>query len=332
MEFISKNQLIENKLIRFDDVFSKTKRAYELFSQGKTITPPFTVFTIPESNGSVHFKCGYVPGEKYFAMKYSGAFYGNEKLGKSNFLGLFSVFNAQTGEVEAIIDDKGYLTDYRTGVAGSIATSTLARSNSKVVAMIGTGIQARMQLMCLLKVMPQIETLQVWGRNENGMARYIEEVKHNYPNLHVVACPDAKSAVTNADIIYTVTYSDKPIIKADWIKPGTHITAVGACEPNMQELDEKILGIADVVCTDSIDACSKNGELHHALDKGYVKEDKVTELGAYISSKAKRNPDDITICDLVGIGFQDAVIASSVMEEYARQKSYENANEPINRS
>lgn len=141
-----------------------------------------------------------------------------------------------------------------------------------------------------------------------------------------------KRAVTNADIIYTVTYSDKPIIKADWIKPGTHITAVGACEPNMQELDEKILGIADVVCTDSIDACCKNGELHHALDKGYVKEDKVTELGAYISSKAKRNPDDITICDLVGIGFQDAVIASSVMEEYARQKSYENANEPVNRS
>lgn len=125
-------------------------------------------------------------------MKYSGAFYGNEKLGKSNFLGLFSVFNAQTGEVEAIIDDKGYLTDYRTGVAGSIATSTLARCDSKVVAMIGTGIQARMQLMCLLKVMPQIETLQVWGRNENGMARYIEEVKHNYPNLYVVACPDAK--------------------------------------------------------------------------------------------------------------------------------------------
>lgn len=327
MEFISKNQLIENKLIRFDDVFSKTKRAYELFSQGKTITPPFTVFTIPESNGSVHFKCGYVPGEKYFAMKYSGAFYGNEKLGKSNFLGLFSVFNAQTGEVEAIIDDKGYLTDYRTGVAGSIATSTLARSDSKVVAMIGTGIQARMQLMCLLKVMPQIETLQVWGRNENGMARYIEEVKLEYPNLNVVACKNAQEAVKDADIIYTVTYSEKPIIQADWIKKGAHITAVGACEPSMQELDPKILGIADVVCTDSIDACAKNGELHHALDMGYIEQDNVIELGEAITSKIQRKSTDITICDLVGIGFQDAVIASSVMEEYTRQRSFENVNE-----
>ena len=106
MQFITKEQL--QNLIKFDAVFTKTKKAYQLFSQGKTITPPFTVFTIPESKGSVHFKCGYVPGEKYFAMKYSGAFYGNEQLGISNFLGLFLVFNAKTGEVEAIIDDKDH--------------------------------------------------------------------------------------------------------------------------------------------------------------------------------------------------------------------------------
>lgn len=321
MELISKSELIENKLIKFEDVFTKTKRAYQLFSKGKTITPPFTVFTVPESGGSVHFKCGYVPGEKYFAMKYSGAFYGNEKLGKSNFLGLFTVFNAQTGEVEAIIDDKGYLTDYRTGVAGSIATSTLARKASRVVAMIGTGTQARMQLMCLLKVMPQIDTLQVWGRNEKGMAKYIEEIRKNYPNLNVVACPDAKTAVTGADIIYTVTYSEKPIIKAEWVKAGTHITAIGACEPNMQELDEKLLARADIVCTDSIIACSENGELHHALEKGCITKDKVTEMGSFISSKAKRKAQDITICDLVGIGFQDAVIASAVMEQYENIKN-----------
>lgn len=324
MEFISKVQLIQDNLINFNEVFTQTKKAYQLFSQGKTITPPFTVFTIPESNGSVHFKCGYVPGEKYFAMKYSGAFYGNANLGKSNFLGLFTVFNAQTGEVEAIIDDKGYLTDYRTGVAGAIATSTLANPNSRIVAMIGTGVQARMQLACLLKVMSQIDTLQVWGRNVNGMQKYIEEVKSLYPNLNVVACQNAQEAVLDADIIYTVTYSEKPIIKAGWIKKGAHITAVGACEPSMQELDPKILTIADVVCADSKDACAKNGELHHALDMGYIEQDKVLELGEIIASKIKRKTTDITVCDLVGIGFQDAVIASCVMNEYLKQKKHEN--------
>jgi len=318
MKFISREEL--TNLIKFKDVFAKTKKAYQLFSQGKTITPPFTVFTIPESNGSVHFKCGYVPGEPYFAMKYSGAFYGNEKLGLSNFLGLFTVFNAKTGEVEAIIDDKGHLTDYRTGVAGAIATSTLANPDSKTVAMIGTGTQARIQLISLLQVMPNIQNLQVWGRSEKGMAKYIKEIKEQYPNLNVVACENAQEAVTNADIIYTVTYSEKPIIKAEWIKNGAHITAVGACEPSMQELDPKILGMADIVCADSIEACAKNGELHHAIDTGYISEEQVYELGEVITQKHKRERTDITVCDLVGIGFQDAVIASCVMTEYLKQK------------
>ena len=321
MQFIKKDEL--KNLIRFEDVFNKTKRAYELYSKGLTITPPFTVFTIPENNGSVHFKCGYVPGEQYFAMKYSGAFYGNEKLGISNFLGLFIVFNAKTGEVEAVIDDKGFLTDYRTGVAGAIATSTLANPQSKTVAMIGTGVQARMQLFSLLKVMPNIETLQVWGRNKGRMTDYINEIKALYPNINIIACENAKEAVSGADIIYTVTYSEEPIIKADWIKKGAHITAVGACEPNMQELDSKIFEMADIVAVDSLEACAKNGELHHALEDGYIDEERVFELGQAITSKIKRELTDITVCDLVGLGFQDAVIASCVMNEYNKQQQEE---------
>lgn len=266
---------------------------------------------------------------KSIAINYvfSGAFYGNEKLGISSFLGLFAVFNAKTGEVEAIIDDKGLLTDYRTGVAGAIATSTLANPNSRTVAMIGTGVQARMQLFSLLKVMPSIKNLKVWGRSQSGMQTYIEEVKSLYPNLNVVACQNAREAVADADIIYTVTYSEKPIIKADWIKKGAHITAVGACEPSMQELDPKILAMANIVCTDSIEACAKNGELHHALDKGYVSQDNVIELGEAITSKIRRKTTDITVCDLVGIGFQDAVIASCVMSEFDRQRKHEDTHE-----
>ena len=117
------------------------------------------------------------------------------------------------------------------------------------------------------------------------------------------------------------------MFKADWIKKGAHITAVGACEPSMQELDPKILALADIVCTDSKEACSKNGELHHALDMGYVNPDSVFELGEAIASKIKREHTDITICDLVGIGFQDAVIASCVMNEFNKQKNQESAQD-----
>jgi len=95
-----------------------------------------------------------------------------------------------------------------------------------------------------------------------------------------------------------------------------HITAIGACESSMQELDEKILKRADIVCVDSVNACAENGELHHALDKKCITKEDVIELGNVITSNMKRKLTDITVCDLVGIGFQDAVIASCVMNEY----------------
>lgn len=316
MKFIERDEL--NNLINFEEVFNKTKSAFKLFSQGKTIVPPFMVFNIPENNGSVHFKCGYVSGEKYFALKYSGAFYENEKNRLSNFLGLFLVFNSKTGEVEAIIDDKGYLTDYRTGIAGAIATITLANKNSKTVAMVGTGVQARMQIQMLMNVM-QIENLQVWGRSKEKTAKYINEIKEKYPLLKIKNCETVQEAVQDADIIYTVTYSETPLVMSEWIKRGAHITAIGACEPQMQEIDEKIFDRANIVCVDSIEACEKNGELHHALEKKMIEKDKAIELGEFLNNNIKRKTTDITICDLVGIGFQDAVIADCVMNEYNRK-------------
>ena len=317
MIFISRNDL--DKLIDFDEVFEKTKKAYMLFSKGKTVTPPFTVFTIPESKGSVHFKCGYVQGDSYFAMKYSGAFYGNEKLGLSNFLGLFVVFNAKTGEVEAVIDDKGYLTDYRTAVAGAIATSSMANKNSKTVAVIGTGVQARMQIDALMNVM-DIDTLKVWGRNDKNVKQYVKEMKLKHSNLKVIECKTAKDAVSDADIVYTVTYAKEPIVKAEWLKKGAHITAVGACEPDMQELDEKIFLLANTICVDSKDACLNNGELHHAVSINCVKLNDVLELGEFLAKPKPRKETDITVCDLVGVGFQDATIANAVMKKYKKLK------------
>ena len=317
MKLIQREDL--DKLLDFDYIFKKSKEGFAAFSNGQTVTPPFTVFEIPESGGSIHFKTGYVRGEKYFAWKYSGAFYGNEKLGLSNFLGLFLVFNSQTGQVEAVINDKGHLTDYRTGVAGAIATTTLARKNSETVAVIGTGVQARLQIKFLMKVMP-FKSLNVFGRTKTEVEKYCSEIQNEFPKLKVNVCETVKETVQNADIIYTVTYSKESLIKSEWIKDGTHITAVGACEPSMQELDSAILQRASIVAVDSIEMTAKNGELHHALEKGLIAKDKAIELGTIISNNIKRREKDITVCDLVGLGFQDAVIGAAVCERALEKK------------
>ena len=161
--------------------------------------------------------------------------------------------------------------------------------------------------------------MKVWGRNKNKSNDYAEDVKKMYPNLEVEICESAKDAVIDADIIYTVTYSETPLVMSEWIKSGAHITAVGACEPTMQELESSILQLADIVCVDGIEACKENGELHHAIKSGLIETQNVIELGSAISKNIKRKPTDITVCDLVGIGFQDAVIASCVMNEYKKK-------------
>jgi len=313
VKLINKDEVL--KYLDFNQIYNETKDGFVKFSNGQTITPPFTVFDIPKNNGSVHFKYGYVVGSETFSFKYSGAFYENEKKGISNYLGLFVVFNANTGEVELIIDDKGMLTDYRTGIAGALATKTLARENSETVAVIGTGVQARMQIKSLLKVMPNIKNLNVYGRDLSKMLQYIKEINEEYSNLNINSFDNPKNTVRDADIIYTVTYSEKPILQKEWIREGTHITAVGACGANMQELQENLLARADLLVVDSKSATSTHGELHHALGKGLVDEAKVIELGKIIAGGIKRKDTDITICDLVGIGFQDAVIGNCIYKK-----------------
>lgn len=306
MQVIAKDELVD--YLDFDNIFNETKAGFIKFSAGQTITPPFTVFEIPQNNGSVHFKYGYVVGSETFSFKYSGAFYENDKKGISNFLGLFVVFNAETGEVELIIDDQGLLTDYRTGIAGAIATKTLARENSETVAVIGTGVQARMQIQSLLRVMPSIKELNVYGRNTKQTSKYCDDIAGKFPYLKITPFDNAEEAVSGVDIIYTVTNSEKAILKKEWIKEGTHITAVGACGPDMQELEEDLIARADLLVVDSIEATSTHGELHHALEKGLIDKTKATELGTVLVNIRTRNNTDITICDLVGVGFQDAVI------------------------
>ena len=309
MKFIQREDL--NNLLDFDYILKKSKEGFVAFSNGQTVTPPFCTFTIPESGGSVHFKAGFIRGEEYFAWKYSGAFYGNEKLGLSTFPGLFLVFNAQTGQVEAVINDRSYLTDYRTGIAGTIATTALAKKNSETVAVIGTGVQARMQIKFLMKVLP-FKNLNIYGRNKSKAEKYCSEIQNEFPGLKLKVCDTVKEAVQNADIIYTVTYSQEPLLNAEWIKDGTHITAIGACEPSMQELDPAILKKAKIVAADSIEMTSQNGEIHHALEQGLISKEKVVELGTIIANGMKRDEADITVCDLVGMGFQDAVIGAAV--------------------
>jgi len=175
---------------------------------------------------------------------------------------------------------------------------------------IGTGGQARYQLLALLKVRP-IEHVTVWGRRRQAAEQYQRDMAA--AGVPVCIAATAREAVEGAEVVITATSSTGPLIEAGWPARGAHVTAVGSDMPHKQELDPRILVAAGKYVPDSIEAAADSGELHHALKAGLLEAGSVYgELTAVASGRlAGRTADDeLTVADLTGLGIQDAAVAA----------------------
>jgi ornithine cyclodeaminase/alanine dehydrogenase-like protein (mu-crystallin family) len=150
--------------------------------------------------------------------------------------------------------------------------------------------------------------------SRSGGERYAEEMRRKH-DIHVAVVPEIEEAVRGSQIVVTTTTSRQPLIRAEWIEPGTHVTAMGSDFPDKHELDTDVIWEADVVAADDPPVAARNGELHHALDAGAIQLDQVVPLGALVTGAAEGRISDrqITVCDLVGVGVQDAAIAGEVV-------------------
>ena len=139
-------------------------QAFAKLAQGEVIMPPVLSMELPQVNGEVDVKTAYVPGMERFAIKISPGFFNNPGKGLPSLNGLIITFNAETGLVESILLDNGYLTDIRTAAAGGVAARHLAPRNARVAGIIGAGVQARLQARALV-LERNIESMLVWARN-----------------------------------------------------------------------------------------------------------------------------------------------------------------------
>ncbi|MGA1857860.1 ectoine utilization protein EutC [Azospirillum sp. 11R-A] len=277
--------------------------------------PPILRLDIPEfagsSGGEVDVKTAYVPGLDGFAIKISPGFFGNPALGLPSVNGLMVLLSSRTGLVEALLLDNGYLTDVRTAAAGAVAASHLSRPDSAVAAIFGAGVQAALQLEALTLVRP-IREARLWARQPERAAAAAARLSERL-GFPVHAATDGRSAVAGADIVVTTTPADRPILMADWLEPGQHVTAMGSDAEHKNELDPAILSRADLYVADRLTQTRRLGELHHAIAAGTVAADRdFPELGAVIAGQAagRASTDAITVCDLTGTGVQDTAIAT----------------------
>jgi len=289
------------------------REAFRADGDGRTRVPPVINLEIPAPRGEFHVKTAHIEGVPQIAVKIASGFPDNAARGLPTGSGLMAVFDAETGMPVAMLLDNGFLTDIRTGAAGAVAADVLARTDIEVIGVIGSGIQARHQVRCL-RIVRDFRHVVAWSPSTDRLGAYCDEMQAE--GYDVRAARSADEVCAAADVLITTTPSHHPIVRAAWLRPGMHLTAVGADSPGKQELEAACLHRADIVVADRLSQCAAFGELSHGLKAGLIEENRVIELGAIVSGRAnaRTTNDQITIADLTGVGFQDTAIAAAALE------------------
>jgi ectoine utilization protein EutC len=301
--------------VDYDALVAVVEDAFAELARGTAQLPPVMSFGFPEASGEAHVKGAYLAGAPHYVVKVASGFYANPALGLPAGAGLVLAFSAANGRPEALLLDNGCLTDMRTGAAGAVAAKYLAHDRLAKVAVIGAGVQARCQLRAL-RCVRALPPVSVWSRNQDRAAVLAKEMSAEL-DAEVRPAGSVADAVAAADLVITATASQMPLVLGDWVSPGAHITAVGSDMPGKRELDAAVLERADVLVADSLAQCLEAGELHHAVDEGVLSAaDVAGELGDLVLGRVagRTSGDQVTVCDLTGVGVQDAAAASLVLE------------------
>lgn len=312
------------KVFSMKDAISADEYCYKLFSEGKAVVPLRTNIPAPSENGSFLFMPSYIENIHAAAVKVVNVFPENRKKGIPTTIGQVILIDGITGEIVSIMDGT-YITALRTGAASGAAFDLFGLKSAKTGALIGTGTQAACQLEAMLAAR-DLEEVRVCARNFNKTKRFADAMNQQlgHYGTKIVAVETSDEAIEDADLIITVTVSEKPVFNAEKVKKGCAVSCVGSYTPAMQEMDPKLLNIASKIYFDSKDAVlTESGDILKPLANGTISEDDFTgEIGEYILGKipGRENDDEIIVFKNVGIGALDLVTAVEIYKKAAQNK------------
>ena len=297
--------------VTMDDIIPAVEVAFTEYAEGKVIMPAKIYLDIP-GHGDFRAMPAYVPSIGTAGIKWVNVHPGNPEHGLPTVMATILINDPKTGKILSIMDGT-YVTDMRTGAAGGIAAKYLAKDVS-VVGLIGSGHQAWTQILAYRSLFKdKIKQVKIFGRHfehSEALANRIEK----YLGYEAKACKTGQEAA-DAGLVATVTPARSPVVSPDWIKPGTHINAIGADAPGKQELLTE-LTLKARVFVDSVEQASHSGEINIPWSKGLLDEYKLAgTLGEVITGKNKgRLGDEITVFDSTGLSIQDMAVAHLAYE------------------
>ena len=314
-ETIILNQSEIKELIQMNKVIDAVETAYIEHAQSKVRMPPKEYLFFSEFNGDLRIMPCYLPNMGESGVKCVNVHPDNPNLHDlPTVMAMIELVDPATGFPLAIMDGT-WITNMRTGAAGGVGTKYLARKDSETLGIIGAGKQAYTQLMAINEVM-DIQEAYVYCRTCSARENFAKRVSEEY-GIKVKAVDTPKKAVENMDVVVTVTPVIHPVIKDEWISPGTHINAMGADAPGKQEIESSAL-LKSKIFIDCWEQASHSGEINVPVAAGLLRQDDLSgKLGDVMIGKTpgRTSDDEITIFDSTGLAVQDITTAWTVYEK-----------------
>jgi len=301
-------------LLTLEACIAAVERAFLLYGQGATAPPG--ILGIHAGDGGFHIKAGLLKTSKsYFAAKMNANFVENtRRFGLPLIQGLILLCDGENGYPLAVMDSTE-ITIKRTGAATAIAAKYLARPDSRNATICGCGNQGRVQLRAIKTVLP-IEQAFAFDADRARAKTFAAELSSEL-QMQIHPSDDLPSALKRSDVCVTCTPARSFFLRKQDVHPGMFIAAVGADNPEKQELDPAIMASNKVVA-DIVEQCATIGDLHHALEQGLLQKNQVhAELGEIVAGKkpGRTSREEITIFDSTGMALQDVAAAIEVYEK-----------------
>ena len=289
------------------DAFTAVESVFAAMAREDAYNFPVIREAIGYADALYGFKSGFDRAGLALGVKSGGYWPGNMAKGLTNHQSTVFLFNPDTGQLHALVGGN-YLTAVRTAAASSVSISHLSRPESSVLGMVGAGHQSAFQLRAALE-QRQFSKIVAWNYQPemlSGLAKIAEEV-----GVPFESC-EREQLGAQADVIITITSAHEPLMKYEWIKPGTHLACMGTDTKGKQEVDPQLVANATVF-TDEIAQSISIGETQHAIESGLIKPEQITAIGDVINGqhKGRSASDEITLFDGTGVGLQDLAVAAA---------------------
>jgi len=301
------------RILTMKDTLAAVEECFAAFGRGEVLMPAKVYLNYSKYNGDIRVMPSYVEKMNLSGVKIVNVHPNNPKKYKlRSVMATLLMIEPRNGLPIAVFDAT-HITLMRTGAAAGIASKYLARRNASTLALVGAGKQAWTQLEAIVMVRP-IKRVLAYDINRRASEAFVRNFKRKYPALTFEICKSIEVCVGQADIVCTLTPVREPIVRSEWIRPGTHINAMGADAEGKEELDPALLKRAKVVIDDWAQA-SHSGEINVPLRRGlFTKQEVYAEIGQIVAGlKPGRTADqNITVFDSTGLGVQDLVTGARI--------------------